>query len=393
MKSSLRILCLDIEGGYGGSSRSLFETISHVDPNEITFEVWCKRAGPAQKRYEEIGVKVRITPFMPKVSSLPRLSRNLLVYGLFCIDWIQSLRFRRELIHAAANVDIIHLNHESLFLLARWLKPRVNAVLTMHIRTNLYGTVFCRWQTRCIAKALDHLIFITENEQKSVSKFSGKQVSGSVIFNSVTPVNAASHEKIPLDNRFKIACLSNYAWVRGIDRTIDIAEAIHQRNRADILFVIAGNMKLPRSLPGELGRIASYGGTLKDYADQHGVSDLFLFLGHISEPERVLSSCNALIKPTREDNPWGRDILEGLAAGKPVISVGTYDTFVEDKVTGILQRNFNAETLAERICELADDRSLAIQLGKAGRQRIVKICNGEKLAQAITKVWQAVVAT
>ena len=117
-----------------------------------------------------------------------------------------------------------------------------------------------------------------------------------------------------------------------------------------------------------------------------------MFLGHISEPERVLSSCDALIKPTREDNPWGRDILEGLAAAKPVISVGTYNTFVEDKVTGILQRNFNAETLAERICELADDRSIAIQLGNAGRQRIVKICNGAKLAQAITKVWQDVVA-
>ena len=46
----MRVLCLDIEGGYGGSSRSLYESIRHL-PKGVTCEVWCRRAGPIQAQY------------------------------------------------------------------------------------------------------------------------------------------------------------------------------------------------------------------------------------------------------------------------------------------------------------------------------------------------------
>ena len=50
-----------------------------------------------------------------------------------------------------------------------------------------------------------------------------------------------------------------------------------------------------------------------------------------------------LITPTREYNPWGRDILEAIANGKAVISVGNYDKFV-NKNTGLLLNEFILST-------------------------------------------------
>ena len=40
-----RVLCIDHEGGYGGSSRSLFYLIQNIIKldKDITFEVWCKK--------------------------------------------------------------------------------------------------------------------------------------------------------------------------------------------------------------------------------------------------------------------------------------------------------------------------------------------------------------
>ena len=77
---TLRVLCLDIEGGYGGSSRSLFESIRHLDRDRVSPEVWCGREGPIQVRYRALDVPCR-TVSWPRYSALPRLSRNLLGWG------------------------------------------------------------------------------------------------------------------------------------------------------------------------------------------------------------------------------------------------------------------------------------------------------------------------
>ncbi len=390
MTERLRVLCLDIEGGFGGSSRSLFEFVRHLDRNAVTPEVWCRRAGPIQDRYAKLGVACRVTPDMPKVSSLPRLSRNLFVYGLAARDFLASRTFRRELLATVTDrIDLVHLNHEALFLLARWLKPRTRVPVTMHIRTNLHDTAFARWQNRVIAACTDHLIYISENERRTFERLSRRSSAGTVIHNIVGPLDAQEpHPKVPKDDRLKIACLSNYSWYRGLDRLVEVAEALAARGRRDILFVLAGNMRLTRSLPGDLGKVARRGGTLEDFAAHCGVADMFQFLGHVDAPERVLAACDLLVKPTRENNPWGRDILEALAMGRPVLSVGRDTTFVQSGQTGILQPEFDAGALADEILRLADDQDTRAKLGQVGQERILHLCDGPARATDLLRVWQ-----
>ncbi|MDA0786590.1 MAG: glycosyltransferase family 4 protein [Proteobacteria bacterium] len=383
----VHVLCLDIEGGHGGSSRSLYESIAHLDRTETEVSVWCKREGPIQDKYRALDVSTVVRPDMPKVSSLPRLSRNLYAYGLFVRDWLRAGGFRNAFLDASRDADVVHFNHESLFLLARWMKPRTRAMLSMHIRTNLYGTRFCRWQDRTIAQTLDHLVYITENEASTMRDLSGLNPAGTVIYNIVELSDAPPHPAVSTDSRFKIACLSNYAWVRGIDRTVEIAAALRDAGRDDVLFVMAGDMHLSRSLPGELGKLGAAGKTLEAHVQEQGLSNMFLFLGHVGNPESVLASCDALIKPTREENPWGRDILEGLAAGKAAISIGYYDRFVEDGVTGILLNDYNCDEMARRIAELADDRARCRAYGENGRNRVRELCDGEAKARELAGVW------
>ena len=72
----LRVLCLDIDGGFGGSSRSLYESLRHMDHAQVAAEVWCRRDGPARARYAALGIPCRIAADMPRMNSLPRVSRN-----------------------------------------------------------------------------------------------------------------------------------------------------------------------------------------------------------------------------------------------------------------------------------------------------------------------------
>jgi len=175
-----------------------------------------------------------------------------------------------------------------------------------------------------------------------------------------------------------------------VDRFIDIAAAIAARGRRDILFVMAGDMHLSGSLPGKLGTLSRQGGSLADYAAARGVADMFLFLGHVSEPKRVLAGCDVLARLSREDNPWGRDVIEALGAGRPVIATGSYSRFVESEVTGFLLPVYSAEGTAEKLLQFVDDRALVNRLGASARTRIETLCDGAARAADLAAVWMQV---
>lgn len=213
-----------------------------------------------------------------------------------------------------------------------------------------------------------------------------------MIFNVAMPNEVAVPDpRLAKDRRFKVAVLSNFAFMRGIDRMIDVAVALKAADRRDIVFVMAGDMKLKGNLPGRLGEIAGAGGTLEDYARAEGVADWFIFCGHVHRPECILQACDVLAKPTREANPWGRDILEGLAAGLPVLSLGRYDRFVEDGVTGVLTPEFDPLDWAERIVTLSEDKAVCAKMGAAGRTRVGELCNGPARAQDLLTLWRSAI--
>lgn len=386
----MRVLCLDIEGGYGGSSRSLYESIRHLDTSKVAAEVWCRREGPIQHRYQAIGVPARVTPAMPRFSALPLLSRNIYAATRAALEFRRADGFLKDLQREAARFDVIHFNHEALFPTARWLRRRMDRPLTMHIRTNLLDTPFARFQIRSISETVDHLVFITENEAETFRRLGGRSRAASVIYNivDVPSTSPAPHPAVPVDGRFKIACLSNYSHARGLDRLVDVADALALHGRR-VLFVMAGQMTLTGSMPGLLGELGRRGGSLADFVAARGRSEMFQFLGHVPEPESVLAACDALAKPTRENNPWGRDTLEALALGKPVLTCGRYAVFVEDGVTGVLQPEFDADRLADTILRLDDNRALARRMGEAGRARVRALCDGRARAADLRAVWES----
>lgn len=389
-----RVLCLDIEGGYGGSSRSLYEMLRQIDRNLVEPVVWCRKEGPVQNRYRASGIETRVMPDMPTITALPRLSRNLYTFGRFLLtDWSRSSKFRQALLEAAPQFDLIHCNHESLFLVSRWLAPRISTPVTFHIRTNLWDSAFARFQVRTIAKTAASLAFITENERDTFQRHLGAEPKGQVIYNPAAPPETlpAPYPGIAGDNRLRLACLSNFSWGRGIDRLVELAESLAARGRRDIHFVVAGNMQLTASLSGELGRIARKGGTLADYAAARGVDDMFTFLGHVNTPESVLSGCDALIKLSREANPWGRDIIEALAMSRPAISLGQWDKFIGNGETGILHETFQPDALAADIIALADNRERVAEMGRAGQDRIARLCAPSARAGDLAQFWEQTV--
>lgn len=386
----LRVLAIDIEGGHGGSSRSLAQMLHAIDLDAVSVEVWCRRGGAIEASYQAHGIPVRVTPDMPRLTVLERNSRNLIdIAGFFGRRWPRSAAFRASLLEKLATVDLLHLNHVSLFWLARWIRRRLPSFpITMHIRTQPVDGPTARWQARVARAVCSRFVFISENERDHLARQSGGSPNGEVIYNPVAVDRIAA-----ADNAGLVAvCLSNFSYGRGIDRLASVAAELDKRGDRSVRFVVAGDMQLTRTLPGALGVVAREGGDLADFMAREGVAPRFEFLGHVDDPEALLQRSDILLKPTREDNPWGRDILEALGHGVPVASVGSYDRFVETGSTGLLQRRFDAAALADWLIELAEDKPRLEAMRTTSADRIAALCDPQRQAAALARFWRDTVA-
>jgi glycosyltransferase involved in cell wall biosynthesis len=388
--TALKVLCLDGEGGYGGSSRSLSNVLAHVPRSEVEVEVWCRRTGPVQAVYAAMGVPVRVMPDLPAAGSVERLSRNIASELLVRLQFLRAGAFKRELVQAASSVDVVHLNLESLWRVALFLKRATRVGVTMHVRTNPVPNAFARRQARLAARHVDRFVFITENERAHFEALAGQKVTGEVIFNSVEPSakGCAPRADMAADTRFKVSYLANFDWSRGPDRVLDVAEVLAKRGRTDIAIYVAGDMRLKGHLEGEFAKAAATGETLEAIAKRRGLAGIVYFLGHVTDPEAVLVASDALLKPTRLANPWGRDILEAMSFGLPVLSVGRYNRLVQTDATGVLFEQYAPETFAEAIMKLADNRDEARRLGAEGAHRVGELCSGSARARDLMDFWR-----
>ena len=401
--SPLKVLCLDIEGGHGGSSRSLHQSLQAVDRTLVAPSVICRRGGWIEDAYEDLDIPCSVEPTMPRMTALSRESRNAIELLRFWLSsWPRARAFRRQLLAATDAAELVHCNHISLTPLAVWLRRRrPDLRITLHIRTRPYLTRYGAYQARSAARTFDGFVFITENERDYFIAQSGwvcggaepSDPPGPVIYNSVVVAgtNAEPLLDISSDDRLRAVCLSNFAMVRGVDRLVDVAAAVPKSSRDAILFVVAGDVAIRGNLPGLLGKVGAEGGTLADYARLCGVADQFCFLGYVTKPERVLATGHVLLKPTRRDDPWGRDILEAMAAGLPVASVGRYDRFVETGQTGLLQSHFDAGELANWLVQLAADRAMVERLGRNAGERVKRLCDPVARAGDLVEFWRKIV--
>ncbi len=87
------------------------------------------------------------------------------------------------------------------------------------------------------------------------------------------------------------------------------------------------------------------------------------------------------------NEPFGLVPLEAMACGIPVIAVneGGYKETVVDGKTGFLIKR-DASSLAEKIQKLLSDTKLSEQMGKAGREEVLKKWTWEKRGRELEKI-------
>ncbi len=108
----------------------------------------------------------------------------------------------------------------------------------------------------------------------------------------------------------------------------------------------------------------------------------FLYYGSTSEPQNMTQAADVFVLPTYREG-FGSSVIEAAALGIPTIcsdAYGVMDAMV-DNVTGLRCHVGDVESLYLCMKQLYNDKELREQMGKAGRERVLRDFDGRVVTQ------------
>lgn len=118
---------------------------------------------------------------------------------------------------------------------------------------------------------------------------------------------------------------------------------------------------------GESG--AAYLRQVEAAVAERGLADRLLLLGHRDDVPRLMATVDAVAHCSIEPEPFGRVIIEGMAAGRPVVAsaAGGAAEIITPGVDGLLTPPGDADALAAALLQVLTDPDTARRLADAGR--------------------------
>ena len=224
----------------------------------------------------------------------------------------------------------------------------------------LYQNIF-----QFVLNRADSILSTSRVMAKEAAKYYKKEIAVTpfgVDINLFKPEKASS---IFPENDFVIGVAKNLEYVYGIDillSSFKLLKSKHENKSLKLLIAGTGTYEIE----------------LKQLAKNLGIEKETVFVGRIKNEElpRYYSMMDAAVFLSRKES-FGVAALEAMACGKPVIAarIGGYQEIIDDNVTGFLIEPGNTEDAVNSIEILMSDKELALNMGRKGRDRVIKNYN------------------
>ena len=354
-----KILFVDHTGVMGGAELSLLDLAT---AHRETSKVLLFQDGPFYDRLTDAGVKARIARAESEVLELKASA------GLDALKSIPGIwNLAGAIAEEAKGYDLVVANSQKAFIAAAVARLRNSPPLVWHLRDILTARHFSpinRKVAVLLANSFAHRVIVnSEATGKAFVAAGGKPKLVKVVYNGFESakfdgVTESETTRIRADlgvgDNPLVGLFSRLSYWKGQHVLL---EAIAKVPQAHAVFV--GD-----ALFGEQEYVAR----LQELVRTLKIEDRVHWLGFRQDIPQLMKACDIIAHTSTEPEPFGRVIVEGQLAQKPVIASGAGGALelIEPGVTGYLFPLEEAEVLSDRISSLLKEPELAMKIALQG---------------------------
>ena len=356
-----KILFVDHTAVMGGAELSLLDLATAY---AATSKVLLYEDGSLRKRLQQQGVTVEVDKAdatMLKLKASGGLNSLLSIPELW--------RIAGRVSRAASGYEAIVANSQKSFVTAAIATLRNSPPVIWHLRDILTAKHFSRIN-RLVAVFLANRFAsrVIVNSQATAKAFiaaGGRADLCRVVYNGfksdrfdlvTTDEIAQIRTQLGIGDAPLVGLFSRLSYWKGQHILL---EAV--KNLPEVQVILVGE-----ALFGE----QEYVSELKELADVSELAGRVHWLGFRDDVPVLMKACDVVVHTSTEPEPFGRVIIEGQLAQKPVIAsaAGGALELIEDGVNGYLFPPKNSSALGEAIAKLVADSHLAQTLAQRGYQ-------------------------
>jgi len=392
MNQKHRVLYVEMAHGMGGSVISLYQLVRGLDRSRYEPIVLFYWDNAYVERFRNLGIETIVwggkrradngaTPLAAPLHAPRRLSRwqarwplvSKLYHsvGLYARTLLETMplawRLRRlirdrriDLVHAN---DLVGCNREVIIAARLAGKPCL-----CHIRAFEEYTSIDRFLIRFV----DRFVFISQAIAASCTAQGADPARGVVIYNAL---DAAEFRQLYDDGsaRHALGLGPDDLVVGIIGRLVRWkGQDIFLRAMAQVAGVVPQLHCLIIGDAASDSEGQAFRRELDALTQTLGLADKVHFLGWRSDVPQLLSVMDILVHASLEPEPFGRVLIEGMAAGKPVVAAaaGACPEIIDDGVSGLLVPPGDADALADAVRSLLQNPDRMRAMGMVARRQV-----------------------
>lgn len=383
--------------GAGGAANSLLYLLNSLDRDRYEPLIACNFEAPKAREYfSKQGFQPRHVPLAPFAHTSKswdwRTPRGLAKLLQWYFLKLPAARGRvRELVEQV-KPELVHLNGVSLLPLAATIE-QCGVPVVQHIRESVNEGQFGlrkKWLARLAKRHASHVVYICQDGR---TRFPVSSANYSVIY-----------DPVPLD-KFRTADSSSYRLKLGISgdgpvlffpggSMLDIKGIIpfllalakvHTRH-SDVVAIIPGIDQPPHPRDDCRKKI-------ENIVRESSLEQALRRVPFSDNVEQYYVASDIVVAPFIRPH-FSRAVIEAGAIAKPVVGsrIGGIEEVLEDSATGLLCNVNDPDDLAEKLCELMEDRQRAEAMGRAGYVKSSENYGAAEHARAIMEVYDSILA-
>ena len=376
-----KVLFVDQSGELGGGELSLFDIARHRSPecNVLLFG-----EGRFEDRLKAAGIHVAVLSHAKKLVAFKKSATITLASAPRLLEFF---RLVGSVTWQACKCDVIYANSQKAFIVACGVAFLTRRPLIWHLRDMLTSEHFSK-STRSIATRMANRFarIVVANSAATAQAFkeAGGKAPVVVIYNGFDPAQFNRPSAFLDREALATEIGSGDHPIVGVFGRLADWKGQHVAIKAMCFLKDTHLILVGSALFGE----QNYEDSLRKMVAEVGLTKRVHFLGFQDDVSRLMSSMDIVLHTSTAPEPFGRVVVEGMLAGKPVIATncGGVPEIIDDGKDGILVPPNDPGALSAAIADLLGAPVRAKELARLGRDAAIRRFSLEATLHSIDEV-------